>query len=697
MDNGRIVVTDNSQEAAAGMFGNNSGVSSDLQTTDKCDIPRFRLLTRPTQTVPVTLPTSLAAQVGNMAISDSSTSQHEDTLAEEVPLEGLEEGLYDLADPSVNLHEFIVDCLSTPKDRLFLLHLEKDLIEFIEDDSRDLMEFPSMTSYHRMLLHRVAAYFGLEHNVNPSGQSVIISKAISTRLPKMRFVDLLPSGLSREETASPKLILKRNTVPEVPEVETTQPAVKPTHGSDSMKKSKTMAEREAEYERARARIFSQPTLVGEQTVNSSNTETKDLSSLNVTECDEVPSAPVVTTDFVPVSNREDTGIYHTVNVSKESQHYKPDIAQIRQQRLPPMTSTFDDLSMSKHPADFSTHPSFNPQHTATGLHYPGHMVPVASESVHPLIAAQAAMQQQAQMMALLQAQQSLRFPNQDMVPYPFSDTTDTEAMERESTRQLPVGFPRVPPVGHMYSSGIPCCPPPMAPYLGQVPVTSNHGNERSHYNLQQQQQQQLLLQHQQYHHLQQLEQQRRFQRLQRPPLPYRSPGIRHFPDHPGINKTHSPSPLDANSDRDSGGTPTSLYQRSRSRPDFTVQPELRSVSLQRQERRDHPVKAYSAQRPGAIQSAVPGSGNMFAFALEIYEIQGNREDIKNLVSELHRDGGKVWWQNKQSPLKGGLAIFKSHAEMQAALMRARQQPTGKYKLRVPGKQLLQSFSHLSVT
>jgi hypothetical protein len=44
------------------------------------------------------------------------------------------EGLYDLADPSVNLHEFIVDCLSTPKDRLFLLHLEKDLIEFIEDD-----------------------------------------------------------------------------------------------------------------------------------------------------------------------------------------------------------------------------------------------------------------------------------------------------------------------------------------------------------------------------------------------------------------------------------------------------------------------------------------------------------------------------------------------------------------------------------
>ena len=40
-------------------------------------------------------------------------------------------------------------------------------------------------------------------------------------------------------------------------METTQLAVKTTRGSDGMKKSKTMAEREAEYERARARIFSQ--------------------------------------------------------------------------------------------------------------------------------------------------------------------------------------------------------------------------------------------------------------------------------------------------------------------------------------------------------------------------------------------------------------------------------------------------------
>ena len=428
--------------------------------------------------------------------------------------------------------------------------------------------------------------------------------------------------------------------------------------------------------------------------------------------DEVPPcpAPAVTADFVPVSNREDPSTYHIVNVNKETQHYKPekhDIMQTRQHIPMPQAPSFDDLSVPKHPTtDFSTHPAFSQaqQHSATGLHYPRHMVPVGSEAVppgvHPLFAAQAAMQQQAQMMALLQAQQQhLRFPNQSLVSYPFSDVTDSEAMERESTRQLPARFQRIPPLGLLYPSGVPCRPP-LTSYHSQT----GHGNERPHHSLQQQQQQQqqqLLLQHQQaveqYHHLQQFEQQRRFQQLQRATLPYRAPAIGHFSDHSGINRTHSQSPSDPNSDRDNRVTPTSSYQRSRSRPDFVMQPELGRVSLQRQERRDHPVKAYSAQRPGAIQSVAPGSGHLPAFALEIYEVQGSSEDIKKLVDELNCDGANVCWQNNQSPLFGGLAIFKSHAEMQAALTRVRHQPSGKYKLRVPCKQLLQSFLHLGFT
>lgn len=43
-------------------------------------------------------------------------------------------------------------------------------------------KFPPMTSYHRMLLHRVAAYFGLDHNVDQTGKSVIINKTSNTRM-----------------------------------------------------------------------------------------------------------------------------------------------------------------------------------------------------------------------------------------------------------------------------------------------------------------------------------------------------------------------------------------------------------------------------------------------------------------------------------------------------------------------------------
>ena len=36
-------------------------------------------------------------------------------------------------------------------------------------------------------LHRVAAYFGLDHNVDQSGNCVIVNKTKNTRLPDLKF------------------------------------------------------------------------------------------------------------------------------------------------------------------------------------------------------------------------------------------------------------------------------------------------------------------------------------------------------------------------------------------------------------------------------------------------------------------------------------------------------------------------------
>lgn len=48
--------------------------------------------------------------------------------------------------------------------------------------SNQYKKFPQMTSYHRMLLHRVAAYFGMDHNVDQTGKAVIINKTSNTRM-----------------------------------------------------------------------------------------------------------------------------------------------------------------------------------------------------------------------------------------------------------------------------------------------------------------------------------------------------------------------------------------------------------------------------------------------------------------------------------------------------------------------------------
>ena len=63
-----------------------------------------------------------------------------------------------------------------------LLKLERDFTEFIDDTQKRYYKYPPMTSYHRMLIHRVAAYVGLDHNVDSSGKSVVISKTPASRV-----------------------------------------------------------------------------------------------------------------------------------------------------------------------------------------------------------------------------------------------------------------------------------------------------------------------------------------------------------------------------------------------------------------------------------------------------------------------------------------------------------------------------------
>nr|XP_019963773.1 PREDICTED: R3H domain-containing protein 1-like isoform X5 [Paralichthys olivaceus] len=148
----------------------------------------------------------------------------------------------------IDLHEFLVNTLKgNPKDRSMLLKLEQDILDFISNNESQKRKFPPMTPYHRMLLHRVAAYFGMDHNVDPSGKSVVINKTTNTRIPDQKFSEHIKDD--RADDFQKRYILKRDNSSFDREDSTIRMRLK------ADKRSKSMEEREEEYQRARERIF----------------------------------------------------------------------------------------------------------------------------------------------------------------------------------------------------------------------------------------------------------------------------------------------------------------------------------------------------------------------------------------------------------------------------------------------------------
>ncbi|XP_031414904.1 R3H domain-containing protein 1 isoform X2 [Clupea harengus] len=148
----------------------------------------------------------------------------------------------------IDLHEFLVNTLkNNPRDRMMLLKLEQDILDFISNNESQKRKFPPMTSYHRMLLHRVAAYFGLDHNVDQTGKSVIINKTSNTRIPDQKFSEHIKDD--KTDDFQKRYILKRDNS-----------SLDRDDGSMRMRlkddrRSKSIEEREEEYQRARDRIF----------------------------------------------------------------------------------------------------------------------------------------------------------------------------------------------------------------------------------------------------------------------------------------------------------------------------------------------------------------------------------------------------------------------------------------------------------
>ncbi|KAL7747649.1 hypothetical protein RI367_006938 [Sorochytrium milnesiophthora] len=69
--------------------------------------------------------------------------------------------------PPPLLDGFLLAALNNPCDKAFILQLDQEMAAFIHDTSgRTRLAFPPMNSYQRLVVHRVAAFFGLDHVVS---------------------------------------------------------------------------------------------------------------------------------------------------------------------------------------------------------------------------------------------------------------------------------------------------------------------------------------------------------------------------------------------------------------------------------------------------------------------------------------------------------------------------------------------------
>lgn len=154
---------------------------------------------------------------------------------------------------------FLTESLKkSQKDRMYLLRIEQEILQLIKDSSKESHKINASSSYNRMLIHRVAAYFGLEHTVDHTHTSVIVTKTKGAHIPELKLKELIKDDESTDEPK--KLILKRDStsLEDSSGSSFDKDRSPESHLNGSLSdssRSRSLEEREENYERVRARIF----------------------------------------------------------------------------------------------------------------------------------------------------------------------------------------------------------------------------------------------------------------------------------------------------------------------------------------------------------------------------------------------------------------------------------------------------------
>uniref|UniRef100_A0A2P2L797 Uncharacterized protein LOC105136920 n=1 Tax=Rhizophora mucronata TaxID=61149 RepID=A0A2P2L797_RHIMU len=151
---------------------------------------------------------------------------------------------------------FLVEALQNPRHRLTILRMELDIQRFLQNPDQlqfEFQHFPS--SYLRLAAHRVAQHYGLLTIVQDNGIDGMANKILVRKIAEIRYPAVCLSEIPARQPESDK--------PEqVKLVIRPRPNKGCVHESNEsgVKRSfvRSVEERKEEYDRARARIFSNP-------------------------------------------------------------------------------------------------------------------------------------------------------------------------------------------------------------------------------------------------------------------------------------------------------------------------------------------------------------------------------------------------------------------------------------------------------
>ncbi|TGJ88642.1 hypothetical protein E0Z10_g80 [Xylaria hypoxylon] len=164
-----------------------------------------------------------------------------------------------------NPDEKLLEAMKSPKDRLFLLRLEQEVINFVLSSKEPYMDLPPNNSFCRMLTHKLADYYHMTHSFEAVQGSVRIFRTPFCRVPaslaSIIEISTDDSPKTPPPVVLPKKIMRRGEEDGSGQVSTSASKATSEVGSDGKdktalaKEKMTREEREEAYKIARERIF----------------------------------------------------------------------------------------------------------------------------------------------------------------------------------------------------------------------------------------------------------------------------------------------------------------------------------------------------------------------------------------------------------------------------------------------------------